>query len=75
MKAYITDYNNNMFWQEMPEFDRGENAMRTVRIYRDRKYQTIRGFGGAFDLWRVSKGYVATETLIWCPPGMIITFR
>ena len=48
MKAYITDYNNNMFWQEMPEFDRGENAMRTVRIYRDRKYQTIRGFGGAF---------------------------
>ncbi|MBR5968594.1 MAG: glucosylceramidase, partial [Lachnospiraceae bacterium] len=48
MKAYITDFNNKRFWQEMPEFDRGENAMRTVRIYRDRKYQTIRGFGGAF---------------------------
>jgi glucosylceramidase len=48
MKAFITDYNNNRFWQEMPEFEKGENAMRTVRVYRDCKYQTIRGFGGAF---------------------------
>ena len=48
MKAYLTDHNNNKYWQELTGFEAGEDAMRTVRIYRDRKYQTIRGFGGAF---------------------------
>ncbi len=48
MKAYITDYSKNCFWKEMPEPEKGGDAMRTVRIYRDCKYQTIRGFGGAF---------------------------
>ena len=35
----------------------------------------VGGFGGAYDMWRVSKGFVATENLIWSPPGMIIVFR
>ncbi len=48
MKAYITDDSKKMYWAECPEFEKGENAMRTVRIYRDCKYNRIRGFGGAF---------------------------
>ncbi len=48
MKAYLTDEAKKMYWQECEPFEAGENAMRTVRIYRDCKYQTIRGFGGAF---------------------------
>ena len=35
----------------------------------------VGGFGGAYDMWRVSKGFVATENLIWSPPGLIIFFR
>ncbi len=48
MKAYLTDHSKKIYWQECPAFEAGENAMRTVRVYRDCKYQTIRGFGGAF---------------------------
>ena len=48
MKGILSDYSNNVIWRETAEFTDEINAMRTVRIYRDRKYQTIRGFGGAF---------------------------
>ncbi len=48
MKAYITNDSKKMYWAECADFEHGENAMRTLRIYRDNKYQCIRGFGGAF---------------------------
>jgi glucosylceramidase len=48
MKAYVTNDAKKQYWSEMTDFEKGENAMQTVRIYRDCKFQTIRGFGGAF---------------------------
>ena len=48
MKAYVTNEAKKQYWSEMTDFEKGENAMQTVRIYRDCKFQTIRGFGGAF---------------------------
>ena len=35
----------------------------------------VGGFEGAYDLWRASKGFVATENLIWRPHGMTIIVR
>ena len=35
----------------------------------------VGGFGGTYDMWRVSKGSVATENLIWRPRGMTIIVR
>ena len=48
IKGFLTDYNNGKFWQETDGFRVEHDAMRTVRIYKDKKYQTIHGFGGAF---------------------------
>lgn len=48
MRGIVTDYNNGKLWQEIGNFREERDAMRTVRIYKDRKYQTVRGFGGAF---------------------------
>ena len=47
MKGYLTDHNNGKIWQETADFREEHDAMRTVRIYRDKKYQAVRGFGGA----------------------------
>lgn len=55
MKAFVTDYNNGRFWDQESDFNEGVDAMRTVRVFRDRQYQTIKGFGGAF-----------TEASGWC---------
>ena len=35
----------------------------------------VNGFGGSYDLWRASKGFVATEDLIWLPSGMKVFIR
>ena len=48
MIAYLTDHKNNKYWQEIKIEECEPNAMRTVRIYKDEKRQSIRGFGGAF---------------------------
>ncbi|MCR5331445.1 MAG: glucosylceramidase [Lachnospiraceae bacterium] len=47
MKGFLTDYNNGAFWEEKDGFREEIDAMRTVRIFKDKKYQTIKGFGGA----------------------------
>lgn len=35
----------------------------------------VGGFGGTYDLWRVSKGFVATDDLIWHQSGFVILIR
>ena len=35
----------------------------------------VGGFGGTYDLWRVSKGFVATDDLIWHPSGFVISIK
>ena len=47
MKGFLTDYNNGDFWEEKDGYREEIHAMRTVRIFKDKKYQTIKGFGGA----------------------------
>ena len=35
----------------------------------------VGGFGGTYDLWRVSKGFIATGALLWQPGGLVISVK
>ena len=35
----------------------------------------VNGFGGGYDVWRVSKGFVATDELLWQPGGLVILVK
>ena len=35
----------------------------------------VNGFGGGYDVWRVSKGFVATDELLWQAGGLVILVK
>lgn len=47
-KIIETDYTNNVFWNERNDWQEQVDMMRVVNVYPDCRYQSIRGFGGAF---------------------------
>lgn len=47
-KIIETDYKNQAFWKERCDFEQRVDMMRVVNVYPDCRYQSIRGFGGAF---------------------------
>ena len=49
MREIVTDYNAGKFWEETyHETGAVQDCMHVVNVYPEVKYQTIRGFGGAF---------------------------
>lgn len=57
-KLYETDESKGLFWSEKTDIQNSVDCMRLVCIHPDFKYQTIKGFGGAFT---ESSGYNLTK--------------
>ncbi len=47
-KIIETDYEKQKFWQENTDFESRVEMMRVINVYPDCRYQSVRGFGGAF---------------------------
>lgn len=47
-KIIETNYKDKNFWKERDDFEERIDMMRVINVYPDCRYQTIRGFGGAF---------------------------